>query len=418
MATNELLDLAQRTRDRNAQIWRTLDFGGIMIPLLSKAADLDTLGNPSIESFIAISAGTWGEKEYQRDRTVILNQAEVDQDRLLADEKAQMLRAKLAIEWAADEYVLAVKAYDAEVRGLLMAAKEFAGQVEQEALAAEAEKASVDVEKEGVRQQKLSIQVQIEAVEQAQVAGDLAKAKVEVAKAHVRAAMAGIEVGRAEIEVVDAEVQVAMAEGERATLEADIAMAFAEAVTHQLSGTRLAVGAAEIAAGYSLITTKLSDAQALYGARALVDAIKADAEGQVLAEIAAYQGAKQLEQTLREAEAGVALAVVAYEAGAVSGNIAAEAGLRSALVAARNAVSNARTALTIGRESSETAGKSIINAAHIVSFTSQFHERTTQSTQKSTRHLDTNSQREQHTVINRLHTDTSHTDSIETIVKG
>ena len=51
---------------------------------------------------MAISDEAWGIKETQRDRTVELSQAEVDQDILLAEAKAATGRAKIAIELATD----------------------------------------------------------------------------------------------------------------------------------------------------------------------------------------------------------------------------------------------------------------------------------------------------------------------------
>ena len=261
--------LDARTRQRNTFTWLTLDFGGIMAPLADMEAELDALASPGIENYMAISGEAWGIREKQRDRTIELSQAEIDQDAAVAAAKAATGSAKIAIERAADEYSLAAKIYDAQVKTLLMAAREFAGLVEQDALAAEAAKAAVDVEKEGVRQTKVAVQIQIEAIEAAQVAADIAKAQVEVARAHVRAALAGVEAGKAAVEVVETQVQVAMAEAEKATLQADVAMIFAEIVTKQLTEVKLGAEKAEIQAGYALINSRLADAVTLYGARAL-----------------------------------------------------------------------------------------------------------------------------------------------------
>lgn len=372
MDTIEKQELATRTRQRNARTWISLDYGGLMAPLATMQTDLDAMARSSIENFMAISNEAWGIKETQRDRTVELSQAEVDQEIALADAKAATGRAKIAIERAADEYVLAAKVYDARVKGLIMGAKEFAGIVEQEQLAAAGTKAAVDVEKEGVRQEKLASEICIEAIARAQVAADLAKAQVEVAKAHVRAAIAGIEAGKAEVEVIEAQVQQFISEAEKATLQADVATILAEIITKQLSVVKLGVGQAEIAAGYTYIQSKLSDALALYGARTLIEGIKADAEIAMKGEVAALLAAKQAEQTLRDAEADVAAAVVAYEAGATAGNIAAEAGLRQALVAARNALADARLAHSTGRDSAQTAAQTLISAAHKATYKASY----------------------------------------------
>ena len=102
----EKLSLDTRTRQRNTFTWLTLDFGGIMAPLADMEAELDALASPGIENYMAISGEAWGIKEKQRDRTIELSQAEIDQDAAVATAKAAAGRAKIAIERAADEYVL------------------------------------------------------------------------------------------------------------------------------------------------------------------------------------------------------------------------------------------------------------------------------------------------------------------------
>ena len=382
---SEVQSLAARTRGRNASTWLVLDFGGQMAPLADLEAQLDALARPSIENFLAISDEAWGIKEAQRDRTIELSQAEVDQDKQIAEEKAAAARAKIAIERAADEYVLAAKIYDAQAKGQIMGAREFAGLVEQEALYADAMKASVDVDKEAVHRTRIEIQVKIETIEQAQVAADLAKAQVEVAKAHVRAALAGVEAGKAAVDVIETQVQVAMAEADKATLQADVAMYFAEAMTKQLSDIELAVGQAEISAGYGWIASKLGDTIAMYNARALVEYIKAEAEAAILAEVAAYQAARQIEAELRAAEAALAVALANYEAGASAGELATEAELRDALVTARNAVADARSKQSTSRDTAQTAAQKLINSAHRATY--RYSERETVSLDHSTEYI-------------------------------
>jgi|WetSurMetagenome_2_1015567.scaffolds.fasta_scaffold04877_6 hypothetical protein len=373
--------LDTRTRQRAALTWLTMDFGGVLAPLADIQTELNALALPSIGSYMDINDESWGIKEVQRDRTIELSQTEVDQDATIAAAKVTAGRLKIAIERGADEYALSAKIYDVSVRGLLMSARELAGLVEQEALAADAAKAAVDVDKEGVRQTQIAVKIQIEAIEAAQVDADIAKAQVDVAKAHVRAIMAEIEAGKAGVEVVETRVQVAMAEAEAATLQADVAMIFAEIVTHQLTRVRVGAEKAEIAAGYAIIDSKLADAIALYGAKALVEDLRAAAEDAVRGEIAIYQAARAAGEELRAAEAAVAVALANYEAAALAGEIGAEAGLREALVAARNALADARASQSIGRDTAQTAAQSIINAAHIGTYrlsrtetTSRTHE--------------------------------------------
>ena len=274
--------LDERTRQRAALTWLRVDFGGLLSPLAEMADQLDDLASPGIENYMAIGDEAWEIKETQRDRTIEVSQVEVDQDAEIAAAKVATGRAKIAIERAADEYALAAKYYDTKVKGLLMAAREFAGLVEQEQLAAEAERAAVEVDKEAVRQTKIEVQIKIQAIEAAQVEADIAKAQVDVAKAHVRAAIAGVEAGKAAVEAIEARVQVAMAEAEKATLQADVAMIFAEIVTKQLTKVKLGAERAEIAAGYTVINSRLADAIVSYNAKALIEDIKTEAELAVL----------------------------------------------------------------------------------------------------------------------------------------
>ena len=127
--------LNERTRERNASLWISLDWGGLMAPLAAQQVALDHLARPGIENFMAISDETWGIKEYQRDRTYTLEQFGINQDRQIADDKVATGRAKLAIQRATDEYTLAVRVFDSKVKALLMGAREYAAQVELEQLA-------------------------------------------------------------------------------------------------------------------------------------------------------------------------------------------------------------------------------------------------------------------------------------------
>jgi hypothetical protein len=363
MGEKEFLEI--RTRQRAALTWLPLDLGGLMAPLSDMADELDSLGVASIENYMAIGDEAWVIKETQRDQTIEFSQAEVNQDIDIATAKAAATRAKIAIERAADEYALAVKYYDVSVKGILMSARELAGIVEQEQLAAEAEKAAVDVEKEGVRQTQIAVKVQIEAIESAQVDADIAKAQVDVAKAHVRAAIAGVEAGKAEVEAIEAQVQVAMAEAEKATLQADVAMIFADILTHQLTAVKLGAERAEIAAGYSVINSRLTDAIDLYDAKVLIEGIRTEAEVALLAEIAAMQAEQQAAADLRAAEAAVSTALADYEKAVAAGEITTEAALKAALTVAKNALADARKAASESKDNATTVANRLVNNAHI-----------------------------------------------------
>ena len=100
----------------------------------------------------------------------------------IAEAKAATGRAKIAIERAADEYTLAAKIYDSQVRGLIMGAKEFAALVEREMLLVDESKAALDLDKEDLRQEKLKAEIIMEAVAQGQAVSELAKAELAVDK--------------------------------------------------------------------------------------------------------------------------------------------------------------------------------------------------------------------------------------------
>jgi len=370
MDTVEKQELAQRTRQRNALTWLTLDFGGVMAPLVDMEAELDALAAPSIENYMAISDEAWGVKETQRDKTVELSQAEVDQDRLIAEAKVATGRAKIAIERAADEYVLAAKIYDAKVKGLIMGAKEYAALVEQEQLAVEEAKSGLAIDKEALHLIEVKAKTYLQTIEQAQVEADIAKAQVDVAKAHVRAAMAGIEAGEAEIKLIAAQTEVYVAEAEKATLQADVASIFAEIMTKQLSATKLGVGQAEIAAGYTYIQSKLDDALALYAERGLIEEIRTEAEVTIKEEIDLLLAVEKAEQDLRNLEADYARLTLTYEETQTAINIQQDAAMRAALVAARMRLADARLAESMGRDSGQTLAQRLVNAAHKATYRS------------------------------------------------
>jgi len=365
MDTIEKQELATRTRQRNALTWLSLDYGGVMAPLVDMEADLDAMAAPSIENYLAISDEAWDIKEDQRDQSVELSQAEVDQDRLIAEAKAATGRAKIAIERAADEYVLAAKVYDAKVKGLIMGAKEYAALVEQEQLAVEESRTGLAIDKEALRLKKVTADIYLEEIARAQVEADIAKAQVEVAKAHVRAAMAGIEAGEAEIKLIQAQTEVYVAEADKATLQADVASIFAEIMTKQLSTTKLAVGKAEIAAGYNYIQSKLDDALAQMETKELIEAIRTESEVARTTETNLILAVEKAAQNLKLLQEEYARQALAHEEGATLANISQEEAMRNELVQAKLALNAARTDLVVRRETAQSSAAEMVAAAQM-----------------------------------------------------
>jgi hypothetical protein len=364
MDTIEKQELAGRTRERNSLTWLSLDFGGLMAPLLTLETDLDVMAAPSIENCLAVSDEAWGIKEYQRDKTVELAQAEVDQELVIADAKAATGRAKIAIEMTTDEYVLAAKFYDAKVKSLIMGAKEYAALVDLEQLAVEEQRAYLAIDKEALRLVKIQADIYMETIQQAQVEAEIARAQVDVAKAHVRAAMSEIEAGKAEIELIEAEIQEYVAEAEKATLKADVAMILAEIMTKRLSTVKLDVGRKEILADYTYFQTKLDDALTLADIHKAIEDVRTESEVAIKEEVDLLLAVEKAEADLRNLEADYARLVFAYEEGQTEANIQEEAALKHSLVMARQRLSDAQLQLSINRDAKHTWAQTWLNTAH------------------------------------------------------
>ena len=357
------INLRQRTIERNTSTWVTMDWGGLLQPLTAQQEALDSLGRSYVETFLAIGEETWEIKEIQRDRTDEIDQAEVTQGRQLVEDKVALGREQLAIKIATDEYVLAVRIYDAKVRGLIMGVKEYAAQVEREQLAVEATRAQLAVAKEELHLKEINARIYYEVIQRAQVEADLARAQVDVAKAHVRALMADIEAGRAEIELVEAEVQQYVAMAEKATLQADVATIYAEILTKKLSEIKLDVGRQEIEIGFGFIQSKLDDMLAIWDTRTLTEAIKTETEEELEQETELLLIAQKEEEDLRGEEADLARDVFDYEVAATDTNLEDDKELRAILVAAKLALHDARTAYAMQQLTKRTWAEQLTNVA-------------------------------------------------------
>jgi hypothetical protein len=356
--------LNDRTRLRNASLWVGLDWGGLMTPLVAQQVIMDSLGLPCIENFMAITEENWGIKESQRDRTYELNQAEVADQRLIADEQVATGRAKLAIQRAMDEYTLAVRFYDAKVRTLLMGAREYAAQVELEQLAIEKSKAILAVAKETLHQKQVNASIYYEYIQRAMVEADIAKAQVEVAKANVRALMADIAAGEADIKVITAQIEQYMAQADKAGLQADVAMIYDEILVKKLSAIKLDVGQKEIAAGFGYIQSRLDDALEKLDTQKIEETIRVDYAKEALAEANLIFPDEKVSEDLRETEQLNAREVFDYTKVATYQNIQDERVLRALTVTAREALSDQKLAVREAEDIKKTWAQTLINAAH------------------------------------------------------
>ena len=356
--------LNDRTRLRNASLWVGLDWGGLMTPLAAQQAVLNSLGQPGIESFMAITDENWGIKETQRDRTYELNQAETADQRQIADDQVATGRAKLAIQRVMDAYTLAVLTFTAKVKALLMGAREYAAQVELGQLEVERTKAILAVAKEGLHQKQVNAAIYYEYIQRLMVEADIAKAQVDVAKAQVRAVMADIEAGEADIKVIMAQIEQYMAQADKAGLQADVAMIFAEILTKKLSAVKLDVGQKEIAAGFGYIQSRLDDALLHLATEKVEETLKTDYANAALVEANLIFPDEKASEDLREKEQLDARDVFTFTEGVTDQNIQDETALRAQAVVAREALSDQKLAVREGEDIKKTWAQALVNAAH------------------------------------------------------
>ena len=379
MSTTEKINLTQRTHDRNDSLWIALDWGGLMTPLAAQQMALNTLAQPGIESFMAISDEIWGIKEYQRDRTHELNLAEVADQRQIAEDKVATGRAKLAIQRAMDEYTLAVRIYESKVKALLMGAREYAAQVELEQVAVEQSRAVLAVAKEGLHQKQVNASIYYEYIQRAMVEADIAKSQVEVAKAHVRAVMADIAAGEADIKVITAQIEQYIAQADKAGLQADVATIFAEILTKKLSAVKLDVGREEIAAGFGYIQSRLDDVLTRMATQKAEENLRIDyAIAALLEEKETFPDEKATED-LREQESLNAQEVLGYQEAKTAQNIDDETVLKQTVVVAQEGLADERLLMKTQTDDKSTWAKILMNAAKKYVFLHAQHTRTERS---------------------------------------
>ena len=238
-------------------------------------------------------------KQLELDQINDLSQAEIEQERQLAWEKYETERQKLSIRMAAEEYFLAAKQYETQVKAVIMAAREYAAEMEREQALLEKARAELAVEKEQLRTQDLTAQVFLQAVERAMVEADVAKLKLQAARARVDIVEAEVAARRAEVALIEADVKEAMAEAERADLLADVASIFAQVVVKQLAPVKLDVETKEIEAGFRYIQAKLDDMLRLWSIREQSMEQRGEAERKLLEELGYQIEEEKREQQLR-----------------------------------------------------------------------------------------------------------------------
>lgn len=332
---NATTELAARTRVRSQSVWAGM-LGGTL--LAEDERVLTGLFHNYGETYLAITDELLAVKEYERDTTHQLQLDQVDQERLLAQMKADTERAKLAIRMALDDYIYAEGLYEVAIKNLLMSAEEYAAAQEVENLHLKALGIELDVEKEQIRTQELEAKIQEEAVNQAMVQADIARQQLEVARANVQAIMAGIEAQEAELKIIDTELEIAMADVEQATLRADIAQILADIVLKGLSKIELGWKTQEIEQAYAFAQSKLADALALWTVKDRIEEQKIMNLDQLLIEAAKLFNFEYAAENLQITAIQNDTDVQAYEVGATDSEILNERAEKRLVVAAKEAL--------------------------------------------------------------------------------
>ncbi len=357
------LDLKARTRLRNQAVWSGWEEYGPLAALAPWEADLNRSRGALVEGFLAVIDADFEVKEAERDRGTELAQAEIDQERRLALEKYETDRRRLAIRMAADDYFLAAKRYEAQVKAVIMNAREYAAAMEREQAQLEKARAELGVEKEQLRAKDLTAQVFLQAVERAMVAADVARLKLQAAQARVREVEAYTAWKRAEVDLIEAEVKEAMAEAEKATLRADVAGIFAECLVKQLAPVKLDVETKEIEAGFRHIKVRLDSLLRLWDIREGMMGLREEAEKKLLEELGWQTEEDKRAQDLRREAAANDREALEYEIRETDEAIDEEKWLRERLDAAKAANMDLKTRIDIRTLHRNLWSDRVLNAA-------------------------------------------------------
>lgn len=276
--------LRERVRKRAQATYQNLEIYGLSGAMTGEIDFFDQARRDVGDQVVAIIDAAIDSKLDLIERTAEQKRYELDQDRFIADDKIELMRTKLSLKIAADNYALAAKEYDAQVRQMVMRAKFYAQELEREySIPYEQAKAEAAEAKQGSKLVQLQAEILTESVNRAQVEAEVARMRVDVAKAQVKVLQAQYEAAKAELDVINAELQVAMAEAEKATIRADVAMTYAEVVMKQLSTIKLDLESTEIAHGLQYIQTRLDSLLARQDIKLLEEHEKTAGEADQLA---------------------------------------------------------------------------------------------------------------------------------------
>lgn len=354
---------------RNISIWKpltTLEYMGISNPLLNNETVLNDLGQSLIGGAVTIVDDEIRIKEEQRDALIKLGYDTITNEMTLTDMDAATRRTVMALEIAANAYMMLVENYIVEVLNLITDAKEYAFEMGKNAIELAQVKAEIAEEKGAIYIQKVDLQIQLEVIERKHVEIELLRAELAVAKAHTQLIMAEIDVARAELALVETQVKAAMAEVEKTQIEVDIAMTIADIAVKELTSVKYAVEVAEIAASYETIASKLEAILNILSEKQLQLNYQTTSKTSILGDIHGLTSANKKAQDQRVDEASSNSSVADHEASKTADAISQETSQVEALTAALISEILARAQASIQVDEAQTAASAIIDAAYIV----------------------------------------------------
>lgn len=354
---------------RNISIWKpfnTLSHRGIPNPITANETVLNNLGKNLISGDILIIDDELRIKEEQRDILFQLGYDTIANEMTLMDMDAATKRAIMALQIAANDYMMLVEAYIVEVLNLISDARDYAFEVGQNAIQFAMVKAEIAEEKGAIYIQEVDLKIQLEEIERKHVEIELLRAELAAAKAHTRLIMAEIDVARAELALVEANVKVAMADLEKIQIEVDIAMTLADIIVRGLTSVRYDVEVAEIAANHQMITDKLAAILAIITEKKVQIEHQVDSKGNVLEDIVSVNASDIEAQSKRIAEVNSDQAVHGHEADKVDSILAEERGKLATFIEEKLNEIIKRVETVTQTEEKQTWASALLDAAYII----------------------------------------------------
>lgn len=354
---------------RNIAIWNpfnTFSHRGILNPITANETVLDNLGKNLISGDILIVDDEIRIREEQRDALFQLGYDTITNEMTLMDMDAATKRAVMALQIAANDYMMLVEDYIVQVLNLISDAKDYAFEVGQNAIDLARVKAEIAEEKGAIYIQEVDLRIQLEEIERKHVEIELLRAELAAAKAHTRLIMAEIDVARAELALVEANVKVAMADLEKIQIEVDIAMTLADIIVRGLTSVKYDVEVAEIASNYQMIADKLAAILAIIAEKKVQIEHQTDSRGNVLEDIVSLNTSDVEAQSKRIDEVTSDQVVHAYESDKVDDVLAEERSKIATLVSEKLNEILARVSVVTQTEEKQTWASALLDAAYII----------------------------------------------------